>query len=92
MLVVDVDALQPVDFLNLVDQVLLQFLFAEHRQDVVRVAGSVHERLAGFHALAFLDVDVDAAGQGVFALLAVVAYDVDLALALGDFAVLRPRR
>ena len=38
-------------------------------------------------ALALLDVDVDAAGDGVFALLPVVADDVDLADALGDFAV-----
>ncbi len=88
VLVVDVDALQTVDFLDLVDQVLLQFLFAEHGQNVVRIARTVHERLAGFHPLAFLDVDVHAARQRVFALLAVVADDVDLALPLGDFAVL----
>ena len=31
VLVVDVDALQPVDLLDFVDQVLLQFLLAEHR-------------------------------------------------------------
>ena len=47
VLVVDVDALQTVDFLNLVDQVLLQFLFAEHVQDVVRIARTVHQRIAG---------------------------------------------
>ena len=88
VLVVDVDALQPVDFLDLVDQVLLQFLFAEHVQNVVRIARPIHQRLAGLDALAFLDVDVHAARQRVFALLAVVAYHVDLALALGDFAVL----
>src|ERR1017187_10317834 len=88
VLVVDVDALQTVDFLNLVDQVLLQFLFTEDSQDVVRVAGSVHERLAGFHALAFLDVDVHAAGQGILALFPFVALDIDFALALGNFAVL----
>ena len=73
MLVVDVDALQTVDFLNLVDQVLLQFLLAEHRQDVVRIARTVHERFAGLDPLAFLNVDVHAARQRVFALLAVVA-------------------
>ena len=75
VLVVDVDALQPVDFLDLVDQVLLQFLLAEHVQDVVRVARAVHQRIAGLHALAFLHVDVDAARDRVFALLAVVADD-----------------
>ena len=83
MLVVDVHALQAVDFLDLVHQVLLQFLLAEHGQNVVRVARTVHQRIAGLHALAFLHVDVDAAGQRVFALSSVVAADVDLALALG---------
>ena len=83
VLVVDVDALQAVDFLDFVDQVLLQFLFAEHVQDVVRIARAVHQRLAGLDALAFLHVDVHAARQRVFALLAVVAHHVDLALALG---------
>ena len=38
VLVVDVDALQPVDFLDFVHQVRLQFLFAQDRQNVVRVA------------------------------------------------------
>jgi len=42
VLVVDVDALQTVDLLDLVDQVPLQFLLAEHREDVVRVARAVH--------------------------------------------------
>ena len=88
VLVVDIDALQPVDFLNLVDQVLLQFLLAQHVENVVRVARAVHERLAGLDPLALLNVDVDAARQRVFALLAVVAGHVDLALALADFAVL----
>ena len=39
------------------------------------------------HALAFLHVDVNAARQRVFALLAVVADDVDLAHSPCDFAV-----
>ena len=66
VLVVDVHALQTVDFLNLVDHVLLQFVFAEHVQDVVRVARAVHQRIAGVHALAFLHVDVNAARDGIF--------------------------
>ncbi len=40
------------------------------------------------NALAFLNVDVDTARDRVFALLAIVADDVDLALTLCDFAVL----
>ena len=88
MLVVDVDALQPVDFLNFVDEILLQFLLAEDVQNVVRIARTVHQRIAGLHALAFLHVDVNAARHRVFALLAVVAQDVDLAQALHNVAVL----
>src|ERR1035438_8972386 len=87
MLVVDVDALQAVDFLNLVDQVLLEFLFTEHGQDVVRIARTIHQGFAGLDLLAFLNLDMDAAGQRVFALFAVLAFHVDLALALADFAV-----
>jgi hypothetical protein len=63
VLVVDADALQPVDLLDLVDQVALQLLLAEHGEDVVRVARTVHERLARADAVAFLDVHVHAARQ-----------------------------
>jgi hypothetical protein len=87
VLVIDVDALQTVDFLNLVDRILLQSFFAADIENVVRVAGAIHQRIAGHNALVFLHVDMDAAGQRVFALLAIVANDVNLALALGDFAV-----
>ncbi len=73
VLVVDVDALQPVDLLDLVDQVPLQLLLAEHGEDVVRVARTVHQRLAGADPLALLDVDVDAARQRVLALLGAVS-------------------
>ena len=72
VLVVDVDALQPVDFLDFVDQVLLQFLLAQHGQDIVRIARAVHKRLARLHPLAFLHVDVDATRQRVLLGLAVI--------------------
>ena len=89
VLVVDVDALQAVNLLNRVDQVSLRVFFAEHGQQVVRVERPVNQRLAGLDVLAFLHVDVHAAGDGVFLLrLAVFAFDVDLAQALADFAVL----
>ena len=51
VLVVDVHALQAVDLLDLVHQVPLQLLLAAHAQDVVRVDGAVHERLARLHPL-----------------------------------------
>ena len=74
VLVVDVHALQPVDFLDFVHQVSLQFLLPEHGQNVVRVERAVHQRFAGLHALAFLHVDVNAARHRVFLLRAVVGH------------------
>ena len=61
MFVVDVDALQAVDLLNLIDEIALQFLDAAHRQDVMRIQRTVHQRLARFDPIAFLNIDVDAA-------------------------------
>jgi len=58
VLVVNLDPLQAVDLLHLVDQVLGQFLFTEHAQNVVRIAGAVHERLAGTDEVPFVDTDV----------------------------------
>ena len=86
VLVVDVHALQPVDLLDLVDQVRLQLLLAEHAQDVVRVARPVHQRLARPDALALLHVDVHAARDQVLARLGarLVGHDDDLARALDD--------
>ena len=54
MLVVDVHALQPVHFLDFVHQVLLQFLLAEHMQNVMRVPRPVHQRFADADAFALL--------------------------------------
>ena len=53
VLVVDLHALQSVDLLDFVDQVLGQRLLAQHPQDVVRVGRAVHQRLAGADAVAF---------------------------------------
>ena len=86
VLVGDVHALQPVDFLDFVHQVRLQLFLAEHGQNVVRVERPVHQRFARLDALAFLHVDVNAARNGVFLLRAVVGRDVEFALALGHFA------
>ncbi len=79
-------ALQAVDFLDFVHQVSLQFLFAQHGENVVRVQGTIHQRIAGAQAFAFLHVHVNAARHRVFLLVAVIGRHVDLALALADFA------
>ena len=86
VLVGDGDALETVDFLDFVDEVHLQRALAEDFQNVVRIAGTVDECIAGAQALAFLHVDVDTAGNAVLLFLAVVGGDVDLALPLGDLA------
>ena len=86
MLIVDIHALQTVDFLNLIDKVLLQFLLTQHGKNVVRVTGAIHQRVAGLQALAFLHVDVNTARDGIFALFAIVTDDVDAALSLHYFA------
>jgi hypothetical protein len=65
VLVVDLDALESVDLLDLVDQVLGQRLLAEHLEDVVRVGGAVHERLAGADLVALADGQVLALGDEV---------------------------
>ena len=86
MLVADGHALQAIDFLNLVHQVCLQRLLAQHGQNVVRVQRAIHQRIAGAQPLAFLHVDVNAARHRVFLLVAVVRRHVDLALSLDHFA------
>ena len=86
MLVVDINALQTINFLDLVDEVVLQSLHSENTQDVVRVERAVHERFARTDAVVFLHVDVRAAWYVVFALTAVVADYDDLAFALCDRA------
>jgi hypothetical protein len=55
---VDIDTLQPVHFLDPVHPVLLQFLLAQHGQDTVRIARTVHQRIARLHALSIPHVDV----------------------------------
>ena len=87
VLVVDVDALQPVDLLDLIDEVALQFLFTQHAQNVVRIARTVHQGFAGPDILAFLNVDVHAARQQVFFDHAAFVVDFDLALAADQAAI-----
>ena len=87
MLVVDVDALEAVNLLDAVEQVLLQLPLPEDLQDLVRVLRTVGEGVAGLDALPLLNVDVQPLGDGVLALLAVVGADDDLAGALDDLAV-----
>ena len=69
VLVVDGDALQAVNLLDFVHEVSRELLLALHAQDVVRVGGAVHQRLAGANAIARLDLDVLALGDQVLARL-----------------------
>src|SRR5436190_3273970 len=58
VLVVDAHTLQPVDLLDLVDQVAGQLLDPENAQDVVRHAVAVHHQVALQDVIAFLHADV----------------------------------
>ena len=58
VLVVDIDALQPVDLLDLVDEVGRELLHALDRQDVVRCRISVDDVIALLDHVAILQVDV----------------------------------
>src|SRR5208283_3226979 len=78
VLVVDVDTLQAVDLLNGVDEVSLGVLFAENRKQVVEIERSVDESLTGSDVFAFLNVDVNAARNGIFlGGLAIFGFDVN---------------
>ena len=92
VLVRDGHALETVDLLDFVDEVHLQLALAEDLEDVVRVARTVDECIAGAQAFAFLHVDVDTARNAVLLFLPVVGGDVDLALTLGDIAEADRRR
>ena len=86
VLVVDLDALEPVDLLDFVHQILGQLLFAKDAQDVVRVGGAVHERLARLDLVAFAHREVLALGDEEFLGIAVFRCHHHLALALGVLA------
>ena len=101
VLVVDRHALEPVDLLDLVDQVVGQRLDAENAQDVVRRRVAVEQILAALDDVAFLHGEVLALGHQVFhrlrilsfrrdgdaALVLVVAPELDPARGLGDHGV-----
>src|SRR5579885_450513 len=86
MLVIDAHALQPVDLLDLIDQILGQRLFAEDRQDIVRVRRTFHQRFTRADKVALVHADMLALGNQVFARLADLRRDHHLALALGILA------
>src|SRR5581483_3139252 len=86
VLVVDANALEPVDLLDLVDQELRERLLAHDGEDVVRVRRAVHERVAGPDVIARVNPDVLALRDQVLALLADLRGHLDLALPLGVLA------
>ena len=66
VLVVDLHALQSIDFLDLVDEVVGQRLDTEDRQDVVRIGLDRHREVAALDVVAFLNLDVLALGDQIF--------------------------
>ena len=86
MLVGDGDALQAVDFLDLVDEVGLHSALSEDFENVMRTTRTVDERVTGTKAFTLLHVDVHTSWNAVFLFLSVVGGDVNLALAFADLA------
>src|SRR2546428_8077924 len=87
MLIVDVDALEPIDLLDFVDQVSLQFLFSQDPQDVVRITRAVHQSFTGVDILAFLNIDVNAPRQQVFRGSCIFVFNDDFALPAHQAAI-----
>ena len=69
MLVIDADALKPVDFLNLVHQVARQRHFSLNPQDVLGNRRSAYQGFACLDVIPFVNIDVLAAGNEVFLLV-----------------------
>src|SRR4029079_2465610 len=84
MLVVDGDALQPVDLLDLVDEVVGQLLDALDGQDVVRCRVTVEQELALLDAVALLHGEMPSLGYELLDRLAavLVRHDGDAPLVL----------
>src|SRR6266699_3448698 len=66
VLVVDIDALEAIDLLDLVDQVSGQILDALDREDVVGRRIALHDELTLFDHVAILQMDVLALGDEIF--------------------------
>jgi len=80
VLVVDAHTLQPVDLLDLVDQVLLHLVGAHDGEDVVRHDRAFGELFAGMHEIAGMDQHVLAVADHVdLFLMTVLGADDDLA-------------
>ena len=79
MLVVNGDTLLAVYLLHFFGEVLLRLAHASDLDELLRVARTVHERIAGTDFLAVDDCEARHRGHGVGVLFAVVADDVDLA-------------
>src|SRR5580700_5539771 len=107
MFVVDADPLQPIDFLNLVDEIGGKFLDALDRQNVMRRRISIDDIIALFDDVAVLKMDMFAFWDQIFnwlgalfirndrnaRLVLVVAPELHSAGGLGDNCViLRPAR
>ncbi len=87
MLVVDLDSLETVDFLDLIDQVTGKLFLALDRQYVVGVDRSVHQRLPGEDAVSFLNAHVLPLGDEVFLRFTHLGRDYDPPLPFHIFSV-----
>src|SRR5262245_16401517 len=86
VLVVDLHALQAVDLLHFVEQILLHSARPLNAQNVVRVDGPLGEAVTGAHLVAFMDAQVFADRNFVYALRSGCWDHDDLTLTALDLA------
>ena len=86
MLVIDLDALEPIDLLDFIDQVLGNFFFAKDRQNIMGIGRAVHKGLARAHIIAFVHADVFALRDQILTRVSHLGRDYNFALALGVFS------
>ena len=86
MLIVNTHALQAVNFLHLVDQILSQRLFAENVQDIMRIRRAVHQSFPRPDPIAVVHADMFALRNQILTRLAHLGSDDNFPFAFGVFA------
>ena len=88
MFVVDLHALQTIDFLDLVDEVFLHGIHTRNSENIVRVNRTFAEPFTGVNAIAFVDVDMASVRNQVILGFTFIAMNIYLLLTADDLAEL----
>merc|ERR1712000_92898 len=86
MFVINRYALQSIDLLNFIDEIILQFFLAEHPKDVMGISRTVHESFPGNHFITFVHVDVFSEWDEILTLITGTTFDKYLPHTLNESA------